>query len=401
MTGVRWGLSLLGVCVCAAAVGAAPDDEGLFLRYRLNPGEVLVYARSVRASARFHTEGGERAPAGGQDAVRLELVVRGRVRQVVEDVLPNGSYRVAESQVLRAELNGRPLPVPPLGPDEVQVSPLGARRASEGGFLADLTPFGIRWPDLVPAAFARFPPDPVRIGARWRARAEVSVRDERMVLTTESRLAETRDFMGHPCARIVTDVVIPSVPAAAGPAGPAGAIRVRGLATIEALHALATGVPLFTRVKLRLSLDAKGAVLDGEASPTGHGEVDAVIEDRWVPADGSPAEPPGAAGATAPNAPAFAIRHPAPGYRARGEVLVECAVGHAEGRFVVLAVDGRPRAAANAPYRHRLDVSGLPPGRHVLEATLYDAAGMPIARDRRVFVVGEPQAEPSPAPDAP
>ena len=243
----------------------------------------------------------------------------------------------------------------------------------------------------------------MRVGARWRTQAEVSLPQERAVLTIESRLLEITEHLGQRCARIATDVTIPPITPATEQGLLTAGVRLRGLASGESLHSLDTGLPLRSRVSMRLWLEIRGADVEANRVPEGAGEITAVLEEQWLPEaaaalpnpmrDGQPRvairpapERPVAA-ATRPDTTGqlLRLRHPSPAQRVGGEMLVVCDVFSETARFALLRVDGTPRAAMNAPYRHRLDLAGLAPGEHLLEVELYDAAGAVLATARRRF----------------
>ncbi|HEX2999374.1 MAG TPA: hypothetical protein VHR86_03965 [Armatimonadota bacterium] len=120
---------------------SALADEGLQLRYRLQPDQVFYYTRSITAAANMQLSAGQ--------PLRLQIKARERVQRQVLGVLPDGSFRLQDRRLLNLQLNGHDLPVPVLGPQEIRLSPLGARRVPAGSILGTLTPL---WTPLAGSA---------------------------------------------------------------------------------------------------------------------------------------------------------------------------------------------------------------------------------------------------------
>ncbi|HOM82635.1 MAG: hypothetical protein GX785_03065 [Armatimonadetes bacterium] len=359
----------------------AHADEPLLLRYRLQEGERSAYTREATITATFQVQPGSSSPV----TLRLRAEIRGITTQEVRNLLPDGSYRILEQHRLQLRLNGCPIPIPAIGPTESRLSPLGVRDGPSSGLLADWLPFGLGGPTCAPGVLLQFPPDPVRVGARWHTYAEWMLPGEQEAMTAATaRLLGIAEHAGRPCARIRTQVTIPPLRLRAPSEKGAGSLEVWGTATGEALHDLHTGEPLYSRVRLRLQGEVEGVSIAGDPPATGSGEAEILLESRRVASTRiQPARPPAPEGQEA----GLHIHRPASGERVTGELDVDCRVSIPEARYMVLRIDGIPCAAINHPYQHRIDLRHLSAGEHLLEVELYSEAGELLAQARQVFII--------------
>ncbi|HEX2999373.1 MAG TPA: hypothetical protein VHR86_03960 [Armatimonadota bacterium] len=84
------------------------------------------------------------------------------------------------------------------------------------------------------------------------------------------------------CARVATEIILPSLALVGSATDPAGMLTLQGTASGDALHALATGMPLCAQMKVKLRLDVRGATAATPA--TAVGEAEAVISEQLLPA---------------------------------------------------------------------------------------------------------------------
>ncbi|HHX39146.1 MAG TPA: hypothetical protein GX715_04205 [Armatimonadetes bacterium] len=359
----------------------AHAGEALLLRYRLQEGDRSAYTRAVTATGTFRVQPGTSSSV----TLRLRAEIRGVTTQDVRHVLPDGSYRILEQHRLQATLNGCPIPIPAIGPIETRLSPLGVRDGPTTGTLADWLPFGLGGPSRAPGVLLHFPPDPVRVGARWHTYAEWMLPGEQEAMTAATaRLLDVTEHAGRRCARIRTQVTIPPLRLRAPAEKGAGSLEIRGTATGEALHDLHTGEPLYSRIRLQLQVEVEGVSIAGDPPATATGEAEILLESRRVATTRVQASRPSESEEPEEG---VQILRPAPGEQVAGELAVDCRVSIPEASYVLLRIDGVTCAAINGRYQHRIDIRHLSAGEHLLEVRLYSETGEMLAQARQVFII--------------